>query len=193
MRTFDCFFFFSSRRRHTRWPRDWSSDVCSSDLNGDLIFHKNTDGSDYLSLARSNRGNRTTNLESSLNYQGTFGHDHRVGGLFLFNMREFTENFPGNYIAAFPYRNIGVAARGTYSYKNTYFIEGNFGYNGSENFAPDRRFGFFPSVALGYMVSNAPYFKSRFPYVSLLKFKGSYGEIGNDQIGGDRRFAFNSE
>src|SRR5690625_5218792 len=43
------------------------------------------------------------------------------------------------------------------------------------------------------MLSNAPYFKSRFPYVSLLKFKGSYGEIGNDQIGGDRRFAFNTE
>src|SRR5699024_4168232 len=101
------------------------------DENGDLIFHKNADGSDYLSLARSNRGDRTTNLESSLNYHGTFSEDHRVGGLFLFNMREFTENFPGNYIAAFPYRNIGVAARGTYSYKNTYFIEGNFGYNGS--------------------------------------------------------------
>lgn len=163
------------------------------DENGDLIFHKNADGSDYLSLARSNRGNRTTNLESSLNYQGTFAQDHRVGGLFLFNMREFTENFPGNYIAAFPYRNIGVAARATYSYQNTYFVEGNFGYNGSENFAPDRRFGFFPSVALGYMVSNASYFKNRFPYISLLKVKGSYGEIGNDQIGGDRRFAFNSE
>jgi len=163
------------------------------DENGDLILHKNSDGSDYLSLARSNRGNRTTNLEASLNYKRTVADDHRFGGLFLFNMREHTNNFPGDFIDAFPFRNIGIAARGTYSYQNTYFVEGNFGYNGSENFAPGNRFGFFPSVALGYMVSNAPYFKSMFPYVSLLKIKGSYGEIGNDQIGGNRRFAFNSE
>lgn len=163
------------------------------DENGDLILHKNADGSDYLSLARSNRGDRTTNLEASLNYKRTYAQDHRVGGLFLFNMREHTNNFPGSFIAAFPNRNIGVAARGTYSYQNTYFLEGNFGYNGSENFAPGHRFGFFPSVALGYMVSNAPYFKELFPFVSLLKFKGSYGEIGNDKIGGNRRFAFNSE
>ena len=163
------------------------------DENGELVFHKNTDGSDYLSLARSNRGNRTTNLESSLNYAHVFGEKHRVGGLFLFSMREHTNNFPGDFIAAFPFRNIGLAGRATYSYQDTYFIEGNFGYNGSENFAPQNRFGFFPSIALGYLASNATYFKNLFPFINLLKLKGSYGEIGNDQIGGNRRFAFNSE
>ncbi|MCE4565745.1 TonB-dependent receptor [Maribellus sp. CM-23] len=163
------------------------------DENGNLILHKNEDGSDYLSLARSNRGNRTTNLETSLNYDRSFGEKHRVGGLFLFSMREHTNNFPGDFIAAFPFRNIGIAGRATYSYLDTYFIEGNFGYNGSENFAPENRFGFFPSIALGYLASNAPYFKDMFPFINLLKIKGSYGEIGNDQIGGNRRFAFNSE
>lgn len=163
------------------------------DEEGNLIFHKVSDGSDYLSLARSNRGSRTINLESSVTYENLFNETHRVGGLFLFNMREHTNNFPGNYIASFPFRNIGVAARATYSYKDRYFVEGNFGYNGSENFSPGNQFGFFPSLALGYIISNEDYFERFLPIVSLLKLKGSVGEIGNDQIGGNRRFAFNSE
>jgi len=163
------------------------------DTDGKLILHKNTDGSDYLSLARSNRGSRAINLESSLMYDRLFAQKHRIGGLFLFNMREFTNNFPEDYIAAFPYRNIGVASRLTYSFKDKYFAEGNFGYNGSENFAPGKRFGFFPSVAAGYLVSNEAFFQELLPVISLLKFKGSYGEIGNDQIGGNRRFAYNTE
>lgn len=163
------------------------------DEAGNLIFHRNSDGSDYLSLVRSNRGSRTTNLEASLTYENIFNSRHRVGGLFLFAMREHTDNFPGTYIEAFPYRNIGVAARGTYSYMDRYFIEGNFGYNGSENFAPGKRFGFFPSVAVGYIISNEDYFKDLSTKINLLKVRASYGEIGNDKIGGNRRFAYNTE
>ncbi|MCY4780406.1 TonB-dependent receptor [Sphingobacterium sp. UT-1RO-CII-1] len=163
------------------------------DEDGNLILHKNADGSDYLSLARSNRGERTTNLEASLFYDNLFAEKHRVGGLVLFSMRQRTNNFPGDYIAAFPFRNIGVASRATYSYDDKYFIEGNFGYNGSENFSPAKRFGFFPSVALGYIMSNEEYFEPLQPVVNFLKLRGSMGEIGNDQIGGDRRFAYNSE
>lgn len=163
------------------------------DADGNLILHKNTDGSDYLTLARSNRGSRSINLESSLMYDNLFAEKHRIGGLFLFSMREYTNNFPGDYISAFPYRNIGIASRLTYSFRDKYFAEGNFGYNGSENFAPGKRFGFFPSVAAGYLVSNEAFFKELLPVISLLKFRGSYGEIGNDQIGGNRRFAYNTE
>ncbi|WP_202111197.1 TonB-dependent receptor [Sphingobacteruim zhuxiongii] len=163
------------------------------DADGNLILKKNADGSDYLSLARSNRGERAINFESSLMYDNVFADKHRVGGLFLFSMRQRTNNFPGDYIAAFPYRNMGVASRVTYSYANKYFIEGNFGYNGSENFAPGKRFGFFPSLALGYMISEESFFKEALPAVNMLKLRGSMGEIGNDQIGGDRRFAYNSE
>jgi TonB-linked SusC/RagA family outer membrane protein len=162
------------------------------DETGKLILHKNADGSDYLSLNRSNRGTKTTNLESSLTYDNAFG-DHRVGGLFLFTRREHTNNFPGNYILAFPYRNIGIAGRLTYAFKNKLFFDGNFGYNGSENFAPSHRFGFFPSIGLGYNLSKEKFFHNLFPAVNLMKFRGSHGYIGNDQIGGDRRFAYNSE
>ncbi len=161
--------------------------------NGELIFHKNQDGSDYLSLKHSNSGSTSINLESSIVYNNVFNDNHRTGALFLFSMRQHSTNFPNTFIDAFPYRNIGIAGRVTYSFKDVYFIEGNFGYNGSENFAPKKRFGFFPSLAIGYLVSNESFFSNLKETVSLLKLKGSYGEIGNDQIGGDRRFAFNSE
>ena len=87
---------------------------------------------------------------------------------------------------------MGLAGRATYSYKDRYFGEFNFGYNGSENFAPGKRFGFFPSIAVGYMISNEPFWESIKESVNLLKFKVSYGKIGNDRIGGSRRFAYNS-
>ena len=161
--------------------------------DGNLMYTKNNDGNDYLVLYKDNKGNRTTYLEASLTYENLFANAHRVGGLFLFNMREKTDNFPDSYIMSLPYRNQGIAGRVTYSYKDRYFIEGNFGYNGSENFAPKKRFGFFPSAAIGYMISNEAFWEPISHIVSVLKFKGSYGIIGNDQIGGNRRFAFNSE
>lgn len=163
------------------------------DENGNLLYTKNNDGSDYLTLHKENKGERTIYLEASITYENLIADKHRIGGLFLFNMREKTDNFPASYIMSLPYRNQGIAGRLTYSYKDCYFIEGNFGYNGSENFAPKKRFGFFPSVAAGYMISNERFWESIVDIVSVLKFKGSYGIIGNDQIGGNRRFAFNSE
>lgn len=163
------------------------------DDNGELMFAKNNDGSDYMVLNKKNVGSRTLNFEVSANYDRLFDQKHRVGAMFLFNLRDYTDNFPGNYIAAFAYKNIGIAGRATYSFKDRYFAEFNFGYNGSENFAPKKRFGFFPSAAIGYMISNESFWEPIRPIVHLLKVKGSYGEIGNDQIGGDRRFAFNSQ
>lgn len=168
-------------------------DALGRDKEGNLILHQNRDGNDFLSLARSNRGAQTWNFETSLTYDQVFNDDHRVDGLFLFNIREYTNNFPTDYIAAFANRNIGIAGRAAYSFRDKYFAEFNFGYNGSENFAPGKRFGFFPSGALGYMISNEDFWKSLSSVISLLKIKGSYGEIGNDKIGGDRRFAYNTE
>lgn len=163
------------------------------DKEGNLILRQNRDGNDFLSLARSNRGMQNWNFETSLTFDRVFGSDHRVNGLFLFNIREYQDNFPSSYIAAFPNRNIGIAGRAAYSFKDKYFAEFNFGYNGSENFAPGKRFGFFPSGALGYMISNEEFWKPILGVINLLKIKGSYGEIGNDKIGGDRRFAYNTE
>ena len=85
---------------------------------------------------------------------------------------------------------MGSAGRLTYSFDDRYFIEGNVGYNGSENFSPGKRFGVFPAFALGWMVSNEKFFQPVTHIIDMLKLKGSYGIVGNDQIGGGRRFIY---
>jgi TonB-linked SusC/RagA family outer membrane protein len=164
------------------------------DADGNLIFHQNnTDGSDYLGFDSGVSGSKTFYLEASTTYDRVFSGLHRVGALFLFNMKEAVNTVPGDfYTNSIPNHHMGVAARATYSFRDIYFIEGNFGYNGSENFSSKNRFGFFPSIAVGYLLSNESYWEPLRETIHLLKIRLSHGKIGSDQIGGDRRFAFNT-
>ena len=151
----------------------------------------------YITLGTSHpntksQNSRYINFEGSLNYERLIAYDHRVSAMALYSMRSLHLTNPGSYIAAFPYKSMGVAARATYSYKDRYFIEFNAGYNGSENFAPGHRFGFFPALAIGYMISNEPWWDGVSSVISTLKFKASHGKVGNDEIGGSRRFAYNT-
>ena len=135
-------------------------------------------------------GQTVLNVEASANYERTFASAHRVGAMFLWYLRERTSLNPGSYWTTFPYKSLGIAGRATYSYADRYFAEFNFGYNGSENFAPGHRFGFFPSGAVGWIVSNEKFWEPLKDAVSLFKFKASIGKVGNDQIGGGRRFGY---
>lgn len=146
----------------------------------------------YITLGTAHSGKRYINFEGSINYERQFAYAHRVSAMVLYSMRSLSYTHPGSYIAAFPYKSMGVAARATYSYKDRYFAEFNMGYNGSENFAPGHRFGFFPAVAVGYMMSNEDWWDVIKNVVNTLKIKASYGKVGNDQIGGSRRFAYNT-
>ena len=159
--------------------------------NYPLILHQLQEGSNYMSLYTGHSSNMSIEANASVNYERVFAEKHRVSGLLLFSIRNYQNNTPGGYIYAFPYRSIGLAGRLSYSYADRYFIEGNFGRNGSENFAPAHRFGFFPSIALGYMISNEEFWEPIKDVVNVLKFKGSYGLVGNGDIGGTR-FAFNT-
>lgn len=162
------------------------------DADGNLVFAEQTIGTGYMSLSRSNTSWTTINFEASALYERVFASAHRVSGMFLYSIRNSTNNVPSGYVYAFPYKNMGIAGRATYSFKDRYFAEFNFGYNGSENFAPGHRFGFFPSAAVGYMISNENFWDGLRDVVSELKIKASYGKIGNDQIGGNRRYAYNT-
>lgn len=126
------------------------------------------------------------------NWARTFG-KHDLSAMFLFqqSQKNYVGESANNSEKALPYRHQGIAGRITYNYDNRYFVEGNFGYNGSENFSPNHRFGFFPSIAVGYVVSNEKFFAPIRDVVSMVKLKASYGLVGNDQIGGDRRFIYN--
>lgn len=162
---------------------------------GDLILQQTVVGTDNLTYAESHSGYRSVYLEASVNWARSFG-KHDLSALFLYqqSQRNDVGIDKSEPELALPYRHQGIAGRITYSYDNRYFIEGNFGYNGSENFSPGKRFGFFPSVAAGYMISNEKFFEPVRGVIDLLKIKASYGIVGNDKIGtGDnvRRFIYN--
>ena len=148
-------------------------------------------GTGYINKSGTSVSGQTIlNVEASVNYERSFNSAHRVGAMFLFYLRERTNLNPESYWTTFPYKSLGIAGRATYSYRDRYFTEFNFGYNGSENFSPGHRFGFFPSGAVGWLVSNEPFWESLRHGISLLKFKASIGKVGNDQIGGGRRFGY---
>lgn len=123
-------------------------------------------------------GNRYLNLQFILDYQRRFD-KHDVTGMFVYMQRDYNENVPTTFYKTLPERNQGIAGRLTYAFDDRYLAEFNFGYNGSENFQEGKRFGFFPSIALGYVISNEKYFKPLSNVVSNLKVRGSYGLVGN--------------
>lgn len=139
-----------------------------------------------LSTSNSSTGDRNLYFQASFDYNRTFAAKHNVSGLLLYNQQEFNVNLPADFIASLPKRSQGFAGRATYSYDNKYLAEFNFGYNGSENFAESKRFGFFPSGAVGYVLSNEKFFEPLTKTFNYLKFRGSWGLVGNDQIGGAR-------
>ena len=111
--------------------------------------------------------------ELALNYGRTFGR-HTVSALGLFNRQQ------KNAEIAFPYYNEGLVGRATYEYNHKYLLEFNVGYTGSERFAPDNRFGFFPSAAVGWVVSEEPFFRLAVPWINRLKIRYSDGMVGSD-------------
>lgn len=140
-----------------------------------------------LGALSSTAGDRNYYVEGVLSYDRQFG-KHSVGGLLVYNQSEYNNNVPGdnNLIATLPKRRMGMALRANYDYDHRYLLELNAGYTGSENFASGHRWGFFPSVSLGWNISREKFWEPLKKVVSNLKLRGSYGLVGNDQIGGNR-------
>lgn len=175
---------------HTRTPDHYGNP--SYDEEGNLQLTQFTTGSQTLGYGRASYGNRRIYLEGSLNYANSFG-KHNVSALLLHQQSSL--NYVGdnatNSQASLPYRNIGVAGRLTYDYDYRYFLELNAGYNGSENFAPGKRFGFFPALSAGWLVSEEAWWGEKLKdVVDMFKIRGSWGKVGNDDIGGSRRFIY---
>jgi TonB-linked SusC/RagA family outer membrane protein len=120
------------------------------------------------------------NGQIQLNYNRTFNKKHEVGGMIL-GQRDYWESGSGEI----PYNVIGLSGRATYAYDSRYFAEFDMGYNGSEQFAPSKRFGFFPSCSFGWVISNEAFMKN-VKWLDNLKLRYSNGKVGNDQIGGNR-------
>lgn len=151
---------------------DYDSETLSySSSNGDKI--------EPLTMTSSRFSNYQIYVQGSINYARTFG-KHNVTAMAT-AYRRFWEGTS----ADIPYNVLGTAARATYSFDDRYLVEGNLGYNGSEQFAPSKRFGLFPSGSIGWIASNESFLKGN-KYLTWLKFRASYGLVGNDSIGGLR-------
>ena len=169
------------------YDRNWNT--------GDLITRRTVDASP-MRFSSYAYGVRTIYAEAKADYNTIIMEKHRAGAMFLYQQRDYQRTDVSGANAelySIPKRNQGIAGRLTYSYNDIYFVEGNFGYNGSENFPKGQRYGFFPSIALGYVLSNYGFIKDRLSFVDMLKLRYSYGLVGNDQItkgGADVRFPY---
>ncbi|MGV8096397.1 MAG: SusC/RagA family TonB-linked outer membrane protein [Mangrovibacterium sp.] len=159
--------------------------IKDADSPDGFIMYQSTDDGPFSSVSESvGDANKWRKIytEAAIDYKRSFGGVHNVSGLILGN---FQRAYYPNMQYKLPTAYIGLVSRITYDYKNRYLSEFNMGYNGSENFPEGKRFGFFPSVSLGWVVTEEPFFPQN-SILTFMKIRGSYGEVGNDKIGGKR-------
>jgi TonB-linked SusC/RagA family outer membrane protein len=167
-RSYDCYDFYVARS--------------ADEKSFYSVIRNNQD--DAISLSKGMDSYYYMNLQYSLNYARRFGL-HDVTGMFLLQRDNWEKD---DYSADLPFNVIGFSGRVTYGYDNRYLAEINVGYNGSEQFAPKNRFGFFPAFSAGWVVSNEAFLKDS-KILTNLKLRASYGKVGNDKLG-DTRFLY---
>ena len=175
-----------STSKATYDPWFWCDVDPVNHLGDSTIVLRKSGADGLLGYSESSSKARNWYLETALSYEQSFG-NHNVSGLLLYN--ESKSFYPDSY-SDIPTGYVGLAARATYNYRLKYMLDINLGYNGSENFAPGKRFGFFPSAAVGWTLTEEPFLKDRIAFLDFMKLRYSYGVVGNDRIGGNR-FLYN--
>ena len=171
-----------SRRSRTAKPATVFP-ATGRDEEGNLIYSQHEAGDESLGNEQGNEyGNTRVYFETDLMYSQRFGKTD-IDAMVLYNQQAYDDGSIQDY------RKQGLAGRLSATYDNRYVAEFNFGYNGSENFAKGKRFGFFPSVAIGWLLSEEHFMEKLKPIFHKIKFRASIGQAGDDNIGG-RRFAY---
>ena len=132
-------------------------------------------------------GSRNWYAEASFNYNRRFG-NHNIGALLLYNQSKsyYPWDSDGSLYQSIPKGYVGLVGRITYDYATKYMIDFNIGRNGSENFAPGKRYGTFPSISVGWIPSSESWWEPLKGFIGYLKLRGSYGIVGNDSTNGAR-------
>ena len=159
--------------------------------SGELIYKKTQDYQ-KLGYTESTGQSRNWYLEAAVNYKRDFG-NHHVSALAMYNQSMTYYPFEGSSPSEFigiPRSYVGLVGRATYDYKTKYLLDARVGYNGSENFAEGQRFGLFPAGSIGWIVSEENFFRPVKKFVTYLKFRGSYGIVGNDRVSDYSRFLY---
>ena len=183
-------------RNHKQWPEQWQAER-QRDSNGEIVFKKVAE-KQLMFHESSASGNRRQFLEAILQYDRRFG-DHSVGGTLKYTCllytsqmcirdRKYTQDEYVNTQSTagydwLPNRHMGLAGRITYGWKYRYMVDFNFGYNGSENFAPGNQFGFFPAYSVAWNIAEEPIIKKNLKWMNMFKLRYSYGKVGSDNIG----------
>ena len=190
--------------KHWKAPEGWQAERLR-DSNGELVFTKKVDEQLMISNPYSN-GQKKEFFEAEIHYARNFGL-HQVGAILKYTQDGTTNNSQNDYvdktdsdpikqmnidfqrtIQGIDRRHQGLAGRFTYGYANRYFIDFNFGYNGSENFAKHNRFGFFPAYSAAWNLGEEPWIRKVAPWIDMFKIRYSYGKVGNDYL--STRFPF---
>ena len=170
---------------YASWKDD--SGLPMSDPDFDKTYLLVMSGSDYpLSYSESTSGTKSWYLEGRIDYSRKFAGKHAVSGLLLYNQ---SRNFYPDEYDWLPRGYVGWVTRATYGYMDKYLVDVSAGINGSENFAPGKtRYGFFPSMSLGWVISEEPWMNG-VSCIDYLKVRASAGKVGND-LGTDTRFMY---
>jgi len=164
--------------------------ILSKNALGDTIYTRNGQTTS-LSASEPNLGQyRNFAIQAFINYHRVFG-KHDVTAMGMFNsdnsVLDKADIFSGTDGAnlSLPYKNNGSGGRLTYVNNGKYIVEFSAAYMGSENYAPGNQYGFFPAASVGWIASNEGFLKNN-KTISFLKIRGSYGQVGSDEIGGNR-------
>ena len=164
-----------------KWPEQWSAER-SRDENGNLVFKKISDSSNMHQESGSS-GNRREFLDMMLNWERGFK-AHHLNATLKYTQDSYikTQDLGDDLKNGVNRRNQGLAGRIAYNWNYRYFVDFNFGYNGSENFAKGHRFGFFPAYSLAWNIAEESFIKKNWKWMGMFKVRFSYGKVGNDKI-----------
>src|SRR5258706_7239957 len=134
-----------------------------------------------------------TNLNTFIYFMGAldYGHkfgNHTINGTLIATGQETRYSNAADLQSSLPYRNQTLAGRATYGFRDRYFTEFNFGYNGSERFSKNHRYGFFPTIGAGWILSSEKFWTGLSSAITRAKIRGSYGLAGNDAVSPPRFF-----
>ncbi|RAV30673.1 SusC/RagA family protein [Sinomicrobium soli] len=172
-----------------KWPEQWRA-ARARDADGNLVFTHISNPSE-MHQSSSSTGNRLEFYDLMVNYNRSFG-DHNVGSAVRFTRDAFVQTVElGEDIKnGISRRNQALAGRLIYNWKYRYFVNFNFGYTGSENFAPGQQYGFFPAISFAWNLAEERLLKDHVSWLKLFKIRYSYGKAGNDRLMDNERFPY---
>lgn len=163
----------------------------SRNPDGSIVWDQVQNESDMTQTSGGN-GSRREFIEMLLRWNRSFANVHNLGATARFTQdsNTQTQNIGDDIKNSVSRKNMGLAGQVTYNYALRYFADFNFGYNGSENFADNHRYGWFPAFSLAWNIAEEPIVKKNVKWLDMFKVRYSWGKVGNDNTGADHRFPY---